>query len=469
MLALWLILLFDPSAIASLSLWLSFLATATILLWGKEVAAEQGSPLSRLRMLLWVSLLATLATLPLVADVFGRLPLYSLPANMLLVPLYALWILPLALLGELFVLPGLDALAHGLLLLSAYGIELAHVVIEFFHALPAGDLVVARPDWYAHALFALLMMIAGRRLWQGRHRQAMATAGLALLCFCVLLLRPTDIAQPRWLIWDAGQGAASTLLLPEHHIMTVDVPGRPGSRFNGGSMVAEGLRAMGYRHIDVLVISHAQQDHAGGLPVLLSRLGKVDEIWLPAGAISAPMQQLLDLAAAHDIPVRRLGRGDAWLWRGYAVDVLWPPRDFQDRNRNNQSLVFTLRIGTDTLLFAGDIEGRVERYLLAGGLRPVTMMLMPHHGSRTSSTPAFVQALSPDRVIAQTGRHNHYHFPATDVVRRYRQQGAQVLNTADGAIIFDWQAGETAPKLTRWHEFFSPRRSLALQWWRRLL
>ncbi len=469
LLALGLILLFDPSAIASLSLWLSFLATATILVWGRQVTVRQDSMAERIRMLLWVSLLATLATLPLVASVFGRLPLYSLPANMMLVPLYALWILPLALLGELAVLCGLDMPAQGLLLLSAHGVEISHAIIHFFHALPGGDMIVARPAWYVHALFVLIMAIAGYLLWHGKRSPALLAIALAVSWFSGLLLWPERIAQSRWLVWDAGQGAASTLLLPERGIIHIDVPGRPGSRFNGGSVVAEGLRALGHRHIDVLVISHVQQDHAGGVPVLLSRLGDVDEFWLPDVRPSPAMQQLLSLADERGIPVRRLGRGDAWQWRGYAVDVLWPPHRFHDRNQNNHSLVFTMQVDNRTVLFTGDIEARVERKLLAAGLDHVDMMLMPHHGSRTSSTSAFVQALSPRWAVAQTGRNNRYHFPANAVIQRYREQGAEILNTADGAVIFDWHGGEMAPTITRWHAFFSPRRSLALQWWRRLL
>jgi len=469
LLALGMILLFDPSAIGSLSLWLSFLATFTILVWGRRVAGRHDGMLARLRMLLWVSLLAMLATLPLVTEAFGRLPLYSLPANLLLVPLYALWILPLALLGELLVLFGLDIPAHTLLLLSGQGAEFSYATIRFFHALPGGDIIVARPTWLAYTLFVPGMLLAGYLVLRGSRRKALLTAVLATGCFCGILLWPENVAQPRWIIWDAGQGAASTLLLPEHEIINIDVPGSPGSRFNGGSTVSEGLRAMGYRHIDVLVISHAQQDHAGGVPVLLSRLGKVGELWLPDADESSAMRQLLMTAAAHGIVVRRLGQGDRWRWRGYTVEVLWPPHHFHDRNRNNHSLVLIIHAGGRRLLFAGDIEARVERELLAFVSDHVDMMLMPHHGSRTSSSRAFVQALAPSWVVAQTGRNNRYHFPADTVVRRYREQGAEVLNTADGAIMFSWYDAKRPPDIVRWHDFFSLRRSLALQWWRMLL
>jgi len=139
--------------------------------------------------------------------------------------------------------------------------------------------------------------------------------------------------------------------------------------------------------------------------------------------------------------VRWLKQGDVWsLTDGSQFEVLWPPKDYKNKNDNNTSLVLLVRlISGERLLLAGDIEAEVEKVLLPS-LPKVDVMLMPHHGSKTSSTSPFVEKLQPKIVIAQAGYANHFGFPKVEVVQRYAAAGSTIFNTSNGAVFIDFSA-----------------------------
>ncbi|NWF37484.1 DNA internalization-related competence protein ComEC/Rec2 [Mariprofundus sp. KV] len=465
--ALGLILLVDPAAIASLSLWLSFVATAALLLWGLHSEREtEVSWLIRfkksLRLLLWSSLLAMLATLPMVVTTFGSLPVYGLPANLILVPLFGLFVLPAALLGELTALVGVESLAALLMQISGFIAGVGVKIITAISALPAGSLKTVVPQLWLSLLYGVGLTIAGVLWWQKKRVLSAVVVSLLLAAYLAALLHESDVNQPTWVVWDVGQGASSTLLMPGRQVMVIDVPGQAGSRFNGGTSVAEGLRAMGVTHVDRLVLSHAQSDHLGGALSLIDRLNDVGEIWLPDVPSAREQWLVRRIVAQGAIPIRWLARADRIESDGYAVEVLWPPRGFTPENRNNSSLVLRVTLaGSRSLLLPGDIELEVEAELLQG-LKAVDLMLMPHHGSRSSSSPEFVQTLQPDLAIAQTGAGNRYGFPDLAVLSRYREVAAEIANTADGAVLVElseqlqWQ---------QWAAGRERRREMALRWW----
>ncbi|WP_100278259.1 ComEC/Rec2 family competence protein [Mariprofundus aestuarium] len=162
-------------------------------------------------------------------------------------------------------------------------------------------------------------------------------------------------------------------------------------------------------------------------------------------------------------PVRWLARGDKVIGKGYEVEVLWPQRGHSPANHNNSSLVLSVRLKNGKmLLFPDDIEAKVERALLADGVNPVDAMLMPPHGSRSSSLPAFVKRMQPGLAIAQTGKDNHFGFPHAVVTSRYRASGSELANSSDGAVVVrlkDKFHPETWPSDKR------SRRDMALKWW----
>jgi len=207
---------------------------------------------------------------------------------------------------------------------------------------------------------------------------------------------------------------------------------------------------------------------------LLRSVNMVGEIWLPDVPDARSDKRVKDIeryAVAHDVLVRWMGRGDVERWVGSSgqtasLQVLWPPRGHEAGNANNTSLVILADLKADgRLLWSGDIEIEAERSLLQAGLEPVDMMLMPHHGSRSSSHEAFVQALQPKLAVAQSGVGNRYGFPAKLVLERYQRLHVKLRNTANGAVLLHVKAGEEAADLGQWSVNTATRREIARRWW----
>ncbi len=430
--ALLLITLFDPESVRSISLWLSFIATSALLIWAARQTASN-SIFEQVWMwiqgMFWVSLIASLATLPLMGFIFERLPAWGLLANALLVPLYAFWVLPLALLAECLAVFGLSNVAATVFSLSGHGIALGNDMLQALYALPWGKLWL-RSDmpWMFAALGFALLAVGMLWLYQKR-KISMGLLMVALAVYALALTSEHHPKQASFYVWDVGQGASSWLSLPDFQLL-VDMPGKSGSRFNGGSIAAQNMRRFGLLHADAVALTHAQSDHAGGFERLLANLNDVGELWLA----DVPENHVYFQAILANQPVRWLKQGDSFDVQGAAVQVLWPPKGYAPRNSNNASLVllFTLDSG-QRLLLAGDMEAPVE-HALEQSMQPVDVMLMPHHGSNTSSTIAFVERVRPKIAIAQTGYKNHYGFPQDMVVQRYKDVDSQVLNTADGYV-----------------------------------
>ncbi len=471
--ALILMLLLDAQAVESISLWLSFSATAAILFWaGKQGPHADGFRIRRVFAgMLWVTLIASLATLPLVAQAFGRLPIYGLPTNMVMIPLYSLFVLPLALAGAILAGAGISSAATGLFSVAGYGIDMGNRLLAWVSQWPDGHLWIPSVPWWLTGLYVSGAIFSAALLWKGRRRVGWSLMIWTVVIYGIVATRERAPAQMQLTAWDVGQGAAASLVSPDGHVLVVDAPGRRGSRFNGGTIVAAGLRAGGITHIDILVITHAQSDHMGGMMRLMDQVNDVKELWLadvPDVKRHPVIQRLVRRVRSHGGHVRWLKQGDKIKFDGVQGRVLWPPAGYHPLNPNNGSLVLSFQLENGKrLLFPGDIEARAEAGIVAHGMRPQDVMLMPHHGSTTSSTPAWVRAARPEVAIAQTGYANRYGFPRPQVVQRYERSGARVWNTSEGAVIVmpddDNKGGIRVVYATPTR---SDKRERALQWWR---
>ncbi len=463
------VLVCDPSAVASLSLWLSFAATAALLVWAgrpRTAASPSRRIWAALKGLLAVSSVAFLATLPWVAASFGRLPLYAVPANALLVPLYGFWVLPAALAGAVLAILGLDSLAGAAMHAAGAGVRAGLVLLESMRSWPMGDLHVVKLPFVAHLAFGALLACVGLFWLRGRTRPALLALGIALSAYAGLLLHERRPAAPLWAVWDVGQGAASMLALPDGTVIAVDAPGRRTQRFTGGNRAAEAMRAVGLLHADVVVVSHAQSDHMGGVADLIEGLNRVGALLLPdvpAMRRHPGLSRLRKLALRRGARILWTAAGQRFRWGGVRARVLWPPRGLSGGDPNATSLVLSVRLPDGRgLLWPGDIERGTERKL-APRIEPVQAMLAPHHGSRTSSSEALLVRARPALVVIQRGRRNRYGFPHPEVLARYQKHGARVLDTADGAVLVRWE--KDGMKLRRGTPPVSPRRAAALQWW----
>ena len=389
------VLALDPLAISAPGFWLSFTAAAGILLW-LNWQPSRPWPLR----LLEIQLMLGLLLMPLTVGFFGGASLLALPVNLLLVPIFSL-LLPLVLLASLWhVLPGGSALlqATGAVLDGLW--QLLAGVAQWSLAYlqpavpPAGLLLLA----LAGLLLLLLPRAVGARL-----------PGMICLLPALLYIPPRPAPGELWLhVWDVGQGQ-SVLLETANYRMLYDAgPAWPGGFDAGRMIVAPALRAHGVERLDTLLVSHGDADHAGGAAAIREAFAVGEEI-------------------GHDGMACRAGQS----WRRDGVDftLLHPDRGAWSGNDSSCVLQVTAAGGRSVLL-PGDIEAAAERALLArGAIRPAEVLLVPHHGSASSSTPGFVAAVKPRLAIASAGYANRWGLRDPAVRQRYAGSGVPLWTT----------------------------------------
>lgn len=250
---------------------------------------------------------------------------------------------------------------------------------------------------------------------------------------------------------DVGQGDAALVTFPNGFTLLIDGGGRPDygadsdddERFEpdvpriGEIVVSEFLWEKGYSSVDLLLTTHADADHADGLSDVVSnfRVGKV--IRGPTRGSSIELQRLLDSAIRRGVPVSEVKTGDRINVDGVTVEVIWPPEDrFTGLSDNNDSVVIRIVFGEHSFLFTGDIEKEAEeRILYESQTISSSVVKVPHHGSRSSSTQAFIDAVRPDIAVIPVGRRSMFGHPHSEVVERWRAVGAQVITTGDRGTV----------------------------------
>jgi competence protein ComEC len=266
-------------------------------------------------------------------------------------------------------------------------------------------------------------------------------AGLA--CLLPLFWRYPGGPQAEGDVWltvlDVGQGTAA-VVRTRRHVLLYDAGPRFSESFDtGAAVVVPYLRAQGLRSLDMLVVSHADNDHQGGVESVLRQI--------PAATVLAGEPERYPAGLPQP---RQCLAGQRWRWDGVDFEILSP--DAPARG-NNASCVLGIVAPGGRILLPGDIERAVERVLWrTGRLGPADILLLPHHGSRSSSTPMLVAAVRPRYAVATADYRNRYGFPKADVTARYREAGATVLVTGyTGAVLFtlDHALGVIEPVLYR--------------------
>ena len=284
---------------------------------------------------------------------------------------------------------------------------------------------------HAPPVWTLLLALAGVAWLLAPPGVPSRAAGLALLAPALLVLPPRPAPGEAWVTTlDVGQGLAVLLRTSEHALLYDAGPAYGPEADSGGRVVLPLLRASGIERLDALVLTHEDLDHLGGALTILESL-PVDRI-----ASSLPRAHPL-----HSLPAlaRPCGAGQSWSWDGVRFEMLHPVVHAslpQAARRNDRSCVVRVSTAGGSILLAGDIERGAEAELVARGaaLRS-DVLLMPHHGSRTSSSAAFLEAVAPRWAVAAAGYRNRFGHPEAEVVQRYRDAGARVLRTdLDGAV-----------------------------------
>lgn len=423
LLALALILVRDPLASADAGLWLSFGAVACLIYGfaGRPLRAD-GAASAALRSQWQI----VLGLAPLLLWWFGRLSLLAPLVNLALVPLFALWVVPVALGGGVLAALGLPGAG---MVWQAAAVPLAGLwpALEWLGQRKLAELTVQPPAW-ALPLAALgLCWLLAPRGWPLR------PLGLLLAALALTLppaRPPAGIAEA--VVLDVGQGLA-VAMRTQGHVLVFDT----GPGFASGSSAAElallpQLRAWGVRHIDLLVVSHEDADHRGGVPALTAAL---------------PVREALmgGTPAARLAGFARCRSGMRWHWDGVDIRLLHP-QDEAARS-NDGSCVLRIDTRAGSLLLTGDIEAAGERVLLRQGtLRPADVLVVAHHGSDSSSTWPLLRAVAPCLAIVPAGAGNRWGFPAPPVRARLTAMGTELAVTGqDGAIAV--QLGSTPTRV----------------------
>lgn len=414
-LALLLILLYDPLAVLDAGFWLSFAAVAVIM----YVLTGRVGQVSRLWQWGRVQWLITFGMLPLMLVLFQQLSLVAPVANLIAVPWVSMITVPMTLLAAIC-LPVSSGVANLLLQGAAWSLAELWLVLE-----PLSSTDYA--SWYSHVprTWTILPALAGilwlllPRGWPARW------PGVVCLLPMLLLPKPGPLAGEVWLhLLDVGQGLAVVVRTPEQ-VMVYDTGPWYSDDFDAGiAVIMPFLRSQGIHAIDVLVVSHGDNDHRGGANSLLREM---------------PVARILTGAAPrrwwHERAEPCLS-GQAWQWGAAQFEVLSPYNSHQ-RPANNRSCVLRVGIGGTHILLPGDIEASAEAQLLKHDrdrLR-ADILVVPHHGSKTSSTAAFINAIRPEFALFATGYRNRYHFPNPGIVQRYLDSQVQLLDTADSGAI----------------------------------
>lgn len=425
----------DPLSVLSASFYLSISAVCAIwfVLWRWPVATHVR--FRRLKQAIQLQCAVSLLTLPVVVMWFHQIPWLGLLFNLIVVPVVTL-LTPLCVIAGLLLI---SVPIAGQQLFLAIDALLSHLFIMLRYL--DAHLPLSFPVQITDASVLLLLGILLFMLLPGmRYRYCCSI----LACLSVAM----NWVQPpfsRWQVhvFDVGQGT-SILISRGSHGMLIDTgSATPGYGSMAERVVIPALEYLHISNIDLLVISHPDNDHSGGKNVLLD--------YLKQRQLQAPWLITTESGCKQ---------GNSIFWYNLQIDMLWP-KDNLKGTRNDNSCVLRVSDGMHAVLMPGDIERTAEYALLMDNPELKSAVLVaPHHGSDTSSTQSFIEAVQPDYVVFTQGYYNRWHFPDDAVVTRYQQAGASVLtSSSDGYIRFDYTA-ENPPVVStqrmgasqRWYE-----------------
>jgi len=430
------VLAFDPLAVSSAGFWLSFAAVAALV----ALAAAPPGAAALVRSFVRSQAAVTVMLIPVLAAAFGSISVVGPLANALAIPSFTLLLLPATLAGTAL-LPVWPVLAAGTW--SALG-EALDLGCEGLLAMAAWPHATFSPPEPPGWLLAASLAAAGLAL-------AVPGPGCKWLAASVLgslLLRPgSGPSQGDFdvVMLDVGHGLAA-VVRTEQHVLVFDTG--PAWRSGGAAArftLVPYLRSIGARAVDTVVLRHPDQDHAGGFDTLVRAL--------PVGRVLA--EQDRDLGQ----PAQPCVAGGTWYWDGVRFEVLHPPAGAV-LGDNDRSCALRVDSPAGAALMLADPERRAEQTMLGRNLS-AEVVLVPHHGSASSSSPALVAAVGAKVALVSNGFGNRWGLPREDVVHRWSESGARVLTTAEGgALTVRFRRGAAEPEVAAY-------RDQTRRWWRR--
>jgi competence protein ComEC len=432
-----LLLLADPWALESVGAWLSLGAVGAVI-W----AARAAEGLPRWAHLVAPSVAATLLTAPISALAFGTVAPIGVLANLLAIPLAGIAVpgLVLAIVCSWVVPPLATLLAAG----SGLGLALLDMVARAAAAVPGGHVVMVA-GWRAGVVWLGVAVVAWW-LWHSPRRGWVLAGRIAFVAGVLSWSRVAAVATPSLdacdcltvHFLDVGQGDAALLRSPAGRWIVIDGGPRSLDGDAGTRVVIPFLRRAGVSRLALVVATHGDADHLGGIPAIIAAFAP-QLVLEPGEPLGRPLYlEFLATVEASGARYRAARAGDRFELDGVTLEVLSPdsalfalPLDV-----NDHGVVLRVTYGGVRLLFQADAGLPVEAHL-AGRVGPVALLKVGHHGSRTATSDAWLAELQPHEAVISVGRHNNYGHPAPEVVARLARHGIAILRTdRDGTITF---------------------------------
>lgn len=425
-----LVVALDPWAVLAPGFWLSFGAVAVI---AYAVSGRLHRPhwLLEATQTQWA---VTLGLLPLLLVLFQQVSLISPVANAFAIPLVSLVVVPLTLAGAVLPLNWPLQLAHSVM-------SFCMQVLQWLSSLPFST-------WQQHAppVWTLPLALVGV-LWMLLPRGVpLRWLGLtALLPIFMLQPTPPKYGAMKVAVLDVGQGLSLVLQTATHNLLYDAGPRYSSQSDSGSRIVIPYLRGQGIGRLNGFIVSHNDSDHSGGMSSVLKQI-PVD--WIA----SSLTDDNPELATRRHM---RCYAGQSWEWDGVYFEMLYPGWDSYADSKlkdNNRSCVLRVTSKFGSLLIPGDIERKAETMLLETYPEKLAadILIAPHHGSKTSSSPGFIAAVKPTIVVFTMGYLNRFNHPKQAVVERYIRDGGHIYRSdQDGAVLLDF-AESNAIAATRW-------------------
>lgn len=450
------ILVWHPPALLTISFQLSFAAVLAIIAgtnrWpDHRESAPQGFSEKMWRrcfVFIRISAFAIVGTLPLVLHYFNQTSTLGLATNLIVVPLVGLVVVPAGLAGALAIVVYPD-IGHFCWHVAAWGADMICWTVQHVASWPWASIQAVTPTAIEIILYYLLCLVV--MFWRQLPYRGAVFLLVSMLCLLdagYWWFQRYGRTELRVTALDIGQASANLLELPGGYTIMVD-----GGGFSDNSIFDVGARVLApilwrkkIRTVDLVVLTHANSDHLNGLHYIIEHFN-VAEAWsnqepAPTKGYRQWVRLLSEQRVRHEA-FDKLPRHKRI--NGVQLEILSPPRGFLQRSSkaggrdlNNNSLVLRVSLGEVSFLFTGDIMAAAESHLVARigapGLRS-TVLMVPHHGSRTSCSMAFLSAVTPVEAVISAGWQNRFKFPHEEVLRRLKSKGSRIWCTADtGAV-----------------------------------
>ncbi len=488
--ALLLVLLFDPLAVLSVGFWFSFSAVAVIFITLNTNHGNINLEIDRqkkkfrhdsvdvfgivwfkmcsvLKQWIRLQILITLFLLPLSLFMFQQTSLVSPIANLLLIPYVSFLVVPLVLVAIVFsfFMPGIADFLFGL---AAGLLDLIWPLLNWFAMQPYSLWVKGDVDTIKLLLVtsAILLFYFSGKLSHIIASRVFVTSApqfnqlqsiwmfrfIAVLLFSSLFITTKETfgaGEYKLTVLDVGQGSAA-VIQTQNHVMVFDAGAKYSDKFDiGSSVVLPYLRSQGIQSLDYLIISHGDSDHIGGANAILDALPDTP-------VIGQGIEKLTNSKKQYCV------EGDKWQWDGVdftfisplTKEVLQGGSITKSEQRNNQSCVLRVNSKAGSVLFAADIEKTTEQQLLSryGKQLAADVLIVPHHGSKTSSTVDFIAAVDPEISIFSVGYKNKFKHPNKNVMLRYEKQGGTLLQTDKSGALTISLSSKTGRTIEKYRE-----------------